>query len=281
MRSYLNVPPDSMSDLAIASATRALALDSTLGDAHAVLGYALMSRVQPREAERSYLRAIELDPANPHTRHWHAINLNGLGLVDSAYAEAVRAETIDPMSAVFANHRAITLLFMGRLPEAVAHWKKAIELDSTFSTPYRNLASAYILSGTPDSAVKILDRQGAGTSGTPVRGSLYLRAYAVLGRWADLDRLVAAMRARGMSATEDMSLALANGDHQAAIDALERGLTARGGLIYDIVSPGCDPILQPLHGEPRYHALMARLGIRVCTIRTPWPATRRPSGAVR
>ncbi len=275
MRSYSPVPADSMSALAMESAKRALAIDSALGDAHAAMGYALMARVQLVEAERVFQRAIAYDPANANTRFWHALNLAGLGLLDSSLAENLRAEAADPMSAVFANLRILTLNNMNRTREAITQAHRTIELDSTFALPYNALAVSYVNIGLPDSALLILNRQMAVSRAVPTTRTGFLHAYAALGRWAAVDSIAAEIRKPGASFHDQLHLALVNGDRAAALDALERGLTPGGALIYSDPSPPCGAYLGPLHGEPRYEALMARLGMRVCPLRNPYRYPRR------
>jgi tetratricopeptide (TPR) repeat protein len=270
-----------MNALALTGARRAIALDSTLSDAHAALGYALMSRIQFREAEHSFLMAIARDPSNPNARLWHAANLLGLGVIDSAYAESARAVAADPMSALFANVQAGSLMLLGQPSAAIVVARKAIELDSTFSPSYVTLARSYVDAGFPDSALHVLDQQRRASRATPITRTMYLITYSELDRWADIERVTAEIRGNGPSATEAVELALLNNDRQAAITALERGLTPQGGLIIDIVSPGCDPFLHSLHDEPRYKALMSRLGMNVCSVRTRRPFKTRPGSANR
>ena len=67
-----------------------------------------------------------------------------------------------------------------------------------------------------------------------------------------------------------MMVALVYGDYGDAMTALERGVANREPLFSNMSLP-CDPILDPLKADPRFPALMARLGARVCPASGRWP----------
>ena len=270
MRYYVNVRADSMANLAAVSATRALAIDSTLSDAHAALAYSLLARVRLAEAEEHFRKAVALEPSNANTHFWHAMNLSALGLLDSAFAEAARAVALDPLSATFVTFTSYVRRLQGRIPEALAHARRGLELDSTQILNYQNRAAAYVYISAPDSALAELERAAKVTGQGPLAGPLVIVAHAQLGHWREVDRLATT------TAGAQVVLSMINRDHASAIDALERDLTPEGGAIFQWFSPGCDGLFTELHAEPRFQALMARLGMRMCDIRLPLPLPRRP-----
>ncbi|MBI5770050.1 MAG: TIR domain-containing protein [Verrucomicrobia bacterium] len=78
-------------------AMRALALDSVLADGHAVLGFAHLQQREFDQSERSFQRALELNPNSPLARCWHALLLWCVGRFDLADRELARAAEIDPL----------------------------------------------------------------------------------------------------------------------------------------------------------------------------------------
>jgi hypothetical protein len=72
-----------------------------------------------------------------------------------------------------------------------------------------------------------------------------------------------------------MVVDLAYGEYDAAMAALERGVAAREALL-GIVSIPCDPLFDPLKANPRFAALMQRLGTRACPATGTWPVVTRP-----
>ena len=78
-----------------------------------------------------------------------------------------------------------------------------------------------------------------------------------------------------------MLAALAFGDRIGAMDALERSLLAHQLPTVSGV-PGCDPLLDPLHAEPHFLALMQQIGVSVCDASARRPLTApAPASAAR
>jgi hypothetical protein len=103
--------------------------------------------------------------------------------------------------------------------------------------------------------------------------------YAVAGRWSDAARQSAMLEreAGGNSPHYHRMIAhLAFGRYDAAMTALEQGVTAREPL-FGIPSIPCDPLFDPLKSSPRFPALMQRLGAHACPARGKWPIGKAPS----
>jgi serine/threonine-protein kinase len=270
---YGSESTDSMSALAMASGERALALDSTLSEAHVLIGQALGDRLRLRDAEIHFREALKLDPSNATARHWHALNLNGLGDLDSALAESRRAASLDPLSAVIASAEVITLVGLRRFPEAVARGRRALELDSTSVPLHGHLGLAYAFGGAPTDAVREFEiARRLAPDARWVRAFLLL-GYTTAGQVAAADRtrLEIAGEGRAVSPLDAYVSALVGGDRSAALSAVERGLVPGGEFLNPIFSPGCHPILDPLRSEARFVALLRRYGMRACGAPTaPW-----------
>ncbi|MEQ1921012.1 MAG: tetratricopeptide repeat protein [Pyrinomonadaceae bacterium] len=111
------------------AALKALELDPNLAEAHASLGYIILtSEYDFAGAERSYKRAIELDPNYATARQWYAGLLSSSSRHDEAIKEIKKAVELDPFSLVinvwawFVPERA------GRFDEALLQIKKFNEL---------------------------------------------------------------------------------------------------------------------------------------------------------
>jgi TolB-like protein len=84
---YADAPPRETFAKVKAAALRALTLDSTLGQAHAALGYAYMRYDWDwRGAEREFRRAVALTPSYPTAHQWYALYLITVGRSEEALA---------------------------------------------------------------------------------------------------------------------------------------------------------------------------------------------------
>jgi tetratricopeptide (TPR) repeat protein len=114
------LPADVARPRALAAARRAIALDSTVAQAHAALAHILMHRWQWTAAEREFRIALALDPDYASAHLWYAVQLMALGRADEAAAEVRRARALDPLSVGVNWLAGATLGNVGRHAEAVA-----------------------------------------------------------------------------------------------------------------------------------------------------------------
>jgi hypothetical protein len=269
------VPSDSMYQLASTSAERALALEPANADAHLAMANVHTRYLRLAEARKHFHAALADSPLDPTAHAWYADHLKYMGKLDSALVEKRRAVELEPLSALLTNQLAQTLFEAHQLPEALRVAHRIAELDSTFTRGYHTLARIQILRGFPDSALSALET--AERLGPRLGGERGLRvlAYAVAGRWPEArrrrDELLANPQLR--RSYWDRSLAaLAFGDRDAALDAVEQNIAA-----FDLRNnPGCDPFYEPLRGEPRFVQLMRKHGIEVCAPRARWSAPEPP-----
>ena len=98
-----------------AAAERALALDSTLAEAHVALAAVLGPVGRWPEAETHHRRALALDPRSPTAHHWYGVDLTDLrGRLPEALEQMRIAAALDPLSAVLTSHYAVVLAEIGR-----------------------------------------------------------------------------------------------------------------------------------------------------------------------
>jgi TolB-like protein/Tfp pilus assembly protein PilF len=267
--SYAPVNADSLRQLVVAAARRALALDSTVTDAHLALAGALTNRGELAAAEVEFRRLLVLAPNDPTVHQWYSELLNARGRVEESLAEVRRAAALDPLSAPIRTDVGITLLSARRYEESAAATRRALELDSTFVYARWLQAQIYALTGHLDSAFAEfgLDQADGRTTWQGTAGWRGLAAwlYALAGRRADAKRLQAesARELGAMGSYEEAMAALGLGEHERAVAALGRSLE-RHELLAIEASPSCNPIFDPLHRLQSYRELMRRYGMRIC-----------------
>jgi len=160
-------PPREMFPLAKKAAAQALALDSTLAEAHTSLGMvALFYDWDWPRAGQHLRRGVELNPSSAEGHLFYAWYLLFRGRLGDADAEIARAHELDPLSPLITSRRGSMLLYAGKAAEAIPLFRKALELDSTLFTARASLAVAFISTGQHDSARANVPRraQYAGTA---------------------------------------------------------------------------------------------------------------------
>ena len=82
-------------------ATKALALDETLAEAHTSLGW--IKRIHDWDwagSEAEFKRALELNPASANAHQWYALLLTTLGRTDEALKHGETARELEPLSSI-------------------------------------------------------------------------------------------------------------------------------------------------------------------------------------
>ena len=141
--SYSGMSADEAAVRVREAAERALALDPTLGAAHAALGLIAQSQWQWEEADRELRRAIELSPGYTTAYHWYGNLLEIKGSLDEALAALSKALELDPLSLPVRNALLVAYTYMDRLDEAIVIGRKIVELDPGNLPVHVNLAEAY------------------------------------------------------------------------------------------------------------------------------------------
>src|SRR5947209_3806760 len=143
-----DMPPDEFFPRAKAALQKAVAIDDTLAEAHAVLGFTIFWYDWDwGAAEDQYRRALELDPNSADAHLAYAHLLSNTGRHTEALAEVKRARELDPLNlrtnaleGQFLNHA-------GRTDEALARLQKTFELDPNYLLAHLFAWSVYIEKG--------------------------------------------------------------------------------------------------------------------------------------
>ena len=236
---------------------KALQLDPLLAEAHAALGMSQAREGQWEQSEKSFRRALELEPNRSQTRFDFIDSLlMPLGRIPEAIEQAHLAEKSDPLSPNVQEIFTYVLFTAGRFQEANAHCDKNWADDSGRSAGGAWTSACVrglVLQGRAAEAVPILEERFNGrlaASGAGLLGS----AYAAIGRREDAER-IAKLQPRPI---EQAEIFVALGDRDRAFEALERA-TPMGP-----VRVGRDlwwPEFAPLRGDPRLKALRGKLGL--------------------
>jgi eukaryotic-like serine/threonine-protein kinase len=244
------------------AALRALALDSTLGNAHATLG---LVREQYEYdwagAERELRRAIELDPGYATAHQWYAEYLSLTGRAAEARSEAERAVALDPLSPVIRVDQAVTLARARNFDEAIRVLQGVLETNPDFPVAHAQLGWAYLGAGRLQDAVAELEATVRMTNGRNGNGRL---AYAY-GRTGRTDSALAMTRAlieryhRESVVPYSVALGYAGmNDRERALDWLERAVDEHDPNV--TLYLGTDPLLDSLRSDPRFQRLLRRVG---------------------
>lgn len=245
-----------------AAARRALELDPLLAEAFASLG--LIRSVHHwewAEAEGHYRRAIRLNPGYATAHHWFGIDfLAVLGRWEEAHEELDIARQLDPLSAIILECHGYLRMLERQYEPAIAIYREVLELDATFFKAYSSMGRAYTQMGRYEDAIAMFAKARAAADGVPsVLGALG-QTYALAGHTDRARAVLGELRelvARGYVASTCFALVHTGlGEHDQALDWLERGLAGRE---LSMASLKMHPAYDPLRPHPRFQALVGRI----------------------
>jgi tetratricopeptide (TPR) repeat protein len=135
------------------AALEALALDSSLAEAHAALALIVQNHDWDWEkAEREFRQAIALNPSYATAHHWYAEHLMWRGRFDEALRESERARQLDPLSLIIAADNGAILYYARQYDRAIDRLKSVRAIDPTLSRAYI-LIAVYADHGMLDQAL--------------------------------------------------------------------------------------------------------------------------------
>ena len=126
-----------------AAIARALELNDQSGEAHTSLANLQRLAGDPAAAEKSFKRALELNPNYATAHQWYGSFLVSTGRSEEGLTQKRMAQVLSPLSAIISHDVAMTLEGLGRDDEAIAQWLAVIEMDPAFPNPYEGIGRLY------------------------------------------------------------------------------------------------------------------------------------------
>lgn len=222
------VPADSGYDAGLRSASRALALDSSLVDGWLILGRT--AEVRDRDfvrAEEYYRRAIAIAPSDPRGYSRRASMLARLGRTDEALRSATRAVELDPASPAVHSDLANLYGDLNRFEDAEQSLRRALALDPGHPILLGNLALNLAHQKRYAGADSIMALLRVQNPDDPTLMGQHSFILANLGQSARARALVDSAARAGLSRVNLASTLLALGDTGAALAQLERAFAER------------------------------------------------------
>ena len=253
---------------------KALAVDSTVADVHMVRGVILQFLDWNFVgAESAFRAAVRLNPGDAEAHHELSMLLSRLKKVDESLEESGKAIASAPTIDRFMNGIGEVLAFSDdsvKHAEALAIADRLLRTDPTNAAARGLRAFAYEQQGRWDDATTAWAacvRPGAGGCGVDGFARIgYI--HGLRGRASQamqiLNKLKSRVDARDRSGTQgDLAKDVATvymglGKREETLTWLERAAELRSGwMIYLAI----DPTFKPLHAEPRFQALLKRIGL--------------------
>jgi len=249
------------------AAERALGIDPNLAEAHTSLGAVLILRDWDWQgAEREFQRAIELNPNYAQAHHWYGnLLLSPQGRHNEAISELLRAQDLDPLCLIISADLGFAHYLAGENDLALQTYQKVLAMNPNFVPAHFYLSQYYKQTGDYDGWLKEVVTNDR-LDGDSENADFLERSYAQGGFRAVMNAMAST---RGY-------ITLPNG-HRSRIDPcwaaqadlwLDRKTAALNELDscsrsaqLDLIYMKVDPAWARLREEPRYQAVLHRMGL--------------------
>jgi len=244
------------------AALKALRLDPNLAEAHLALGKVFFfSEIDLAGAMREYKRAIELKPNDADAHHWYGNDtLSALGQFEEAIAEGKRSVELDPLSIVINVDLGVTFYYAHRYDDAARQLRKTLEIDPTSFYTHYNLGILLQVTGDLSGAIAEYEKAKQLNDNAYV-STLWAVAKAHAGdqdaarrMLSEFDKISQQHEVVGYLRA---LLYLSLNKKDEALRWLEQGYEERDGS--NISTIKVDPLLNSLHGDPRFEALVQKV----------------------
>jgi TolB-like protein/DNA-binding winged helix-turn-helix (wHTH) protein len=247
------VDPSAYMPRARDAALKALELDPSLAEAHAVLGLiACHYEYDWATAEREYKRAFELNPSYSSAHQWYALGLMAHGRFSEAEEQLKTARQLDPLALIVDVDLALLRKYQRDYNGVIAVSQSIVKRDPNFQLGYAMLATAYYCDHRWDEWLA-LDKK--------VPMDEFMRA--LVNQQPDearhfLERYMEQARTGVRRPFDIFAAALKLGDRDLALDWMEKSYRHHD---YWLLFINVDPETDSVRSDPRFQAIVKRLGI--------------------
>jgi tetratricopeptide (TPR) repeat protein len=243
------------------AALKALQIDDSLPEAHAIMIYAKSHYDWDWPgAEREFKRTMQLNSNLPQAHAWYAGYLAKMKRHNEAIAEIKRAQELDPLSLYFNLLVGLGYYRARQYDQALEQYKKTLEMDPTYYPIRIRLAEVYREKGMYQQALDELSKgnEASGHYSESLAMTGYI--YAITGRHEEAQKMIDKLKDRSshryVSPYHIAVVYSGLGEKDLAFEWLEKAYLDRSMLLSFI---NITPLFDNLRSDPRFANLLQKL----------------------
>jgi TolB-like protein/DNA-binding winged helix-turn-helix (wHTH) protein/Tfp pilus assembly protein PilF len=242
------------------AAEKALALESSLSEAHTSLAYVEFSYDWDwNAAEAEFQRAIALNPNYATAHQWYGQFLRLMGREEEAILEGQKSLDLDPLSPIINVEAGLPYYYRRRYAEALQHFRKALEMEPNFALAHHDIGWVLEAEGKYPEAIEEFER-AVRISDVAALWSSLGHAYGMAGRRQEavkvLHRLEELSKKHYVAPNYAATVYLGLGENDKAMGLYERSYEERcWGMLWFKIAHS----LKPLRGTARFEKLLQKM----------------------
>ncbi|TNF78442.1 MAG: tetratricopeptide repeat protein [Acidobacteria bacterium] len=260
---YSVLTPEEAFSKAKEAALEALAIDDSLAEGHLSLAFArILYDWDWQGAGQAFQRTFELNPGYATAHHWFAEYLAFQGRHQEAIEQARAALALDPLSLIINVLMGWVLYYARRYDESIVKLEETLELDPEFAPAEFWLGQAYEQQGRFEQAIAAFERAVESSGRSPMMLAALGRVFADQGRSDRASELLEELERTAEKTYVPCYYIAAihsgSGERELTLEWLERACEQRESWM---VFLNIDPIWDGYRSEPRFQALVERVGL--------------------
>jgi len=242
--------------------SRALSIDDRLAEAYNVQALiAVQYDWDWAATERSYKKAMSLNPSLAEAHTFYSWFLAGMGRFVEAVSEAAVAYELDPMSPFTADICGHTYMTAGRNDKAREMYMKVIELHPDFARAHLGLALLDVTEGKAEEAIEET-RRATSISGEAIFREFEANTYALVGLKKEATKILEGLLSnefKGYVSPTSIGLIYYNlGENDSGYQWMKKAYEVRDAWLPMI---NRWPVQSLARKDPRFIDLLKRLGL--------------------
>lgn len=259
-------PPAQMLQTVVDSLAEAQQLQPESAEVWSSLGLTYVMAWRWKDAWTALQAAKRRDPTLAQTELGFALYYSAIGEAAKARRALETANRLDPLNPELADWGQWALFMAGEHEAARAWGEQKMRQHPDVGLLFSGAGVGAFLAGDPARGVALAE-QGARLDRSPFALILLAQAYGVAGQADKVRPLLAEAEAVGTYTCPYESAAawITVGERERALSLLEDAVAKRSNCLMFLRN---DPRLRPLHGDPRFAALLARVGLDDVALRS-------------
>jgi tetratricopeptide (TPR) repeat protein len=246
-----------------AAARRAIELDDTLAEGHAVLAAVLHRfRWDWPASDREYQRALTLNPNYAEAHRMFSVFLASMNRTSEAISEARRARDLDPLSLQAVLNLGQAYRAAGQIDAAIELFRSGLQKNPHRAQTHFYLGNTYVQKGMLRDGITQLQTAVVGAPSNPVFLSSLAYAYARSGRTSEAHKILADLQGLAdhqyVPPTAIARVYVGLNDKLAAHAWIEKAYLERD---LDLISVNADVGLAELRSDPAFQDVIPRVGL--------------------
>jgi serine/threonine protein kinase/Tfp pilus assembly protein PilF len=256
------VDPDVVIPKAEEAAQKALEIDNTIGEVHAVISGTYLFKADWKNVEEYCIKATALGTQDIYTYHVYSNLLSIRGKHDEAINLINKALELDPLSLNMNSVAGFLLLYARRFNEAIEKLLKILNVDPNFQHSLMYLGLTYLEVGKIDDSIAALQKFYTLSEKSPLATGLLGYAYAKAGLKKEAKQMLTELdklsNKRYVSSLSRAIIYMGLGDLDQTFNHLEKSYRKHEVLV---AFYHCGSIFDPIRQDSRYNALLREMNL--------------------